>query len=649
MPVQQRCVQRLGVPEHISAVLAYFDDGGISDNQVAQRPQMIPWMSPVVIESRPENVPRRGVSASGELLQGLCLYDYISLVRLKRNSNDDSSAAWGEVPFEDGWAPGRRWVQVLRRPGEQATVCLDGYLSKDFAHDDEEPCHRRAAVQHLALFVPWESFLCEESGDINSIWAGRERERWLREYHVSSTTCSCFDDQPKTQNATPSNGQPRPEMVIRRPHTWRRVGRTRGRRIRGDVSVQQHRRRNAPDRRRQGCSGHESGDGQIARAHGNDAAALSVSTISALLDGQLKATVISERGSVMTGFGEDDIEMTTTDSDETAGDADAGMHVEFGPSTSFFAAGKETTEATSASSASSSVERCGTGKSRVYRGTRRAVRQEGPLQSSADHGDVRNGRSADQWHHDPLRLRVHQRPRGGREHGQRSRRGATAAKAERFIHGPSRMDWQEKDVLVIDEVSMLGARTLHAVNEQLCRLRGSQQDFGGIPIILFCGDFHHSARSKRDNSFKAEQRHQHDKAHALWKKFNTVVMLDEQMRAAGDPVLQRLLKRIRLGVQDGTDLDLLNSRCYQEDRRIPWETGITVVTPLNRNRWNLNMEASLAFQVQQRSMMRIFISEHKWKDGLPMEEEAIMMLSQGDDSAIPVPAIFMFVPGIPVV
>ncbi|KAG6978047.1 hypothetical protein FocnCong_v021747 [Fusarium oxysporum f. sp. conglutinans] len=118
-------------------------------------------------------------------------------------------------------------------------------------------------------------------------------------------------------------------------------------------------------------------------------------------------------------------------------------------------------------------------------------------------------------------------------------------------------------------------------------------------------------------------------------------MLDEQMRAAGDPVLQRLLKRIRLGVQDGTDLDLLNSRCYQEDRRIPWETGITVVTPLNRNRWNLNMEASLAFQVQQRSMMRIFISEHKWKDGLPMEEEAIMMLSQGDDSAIPVPAIFM--------
>ncbi|KJZ68806.1 hypothetical protein HIM_11810 [Hirsutella minnesotensis 3608] len=210
---------------------------------------------------------------------------------------------------------------------------------------------------------------------------------------------------------------------------------------------------------------------------------------------------------------------------------------------------------------------------------------------------------------------------------------------------------------------MLGARTLHAVNEQLCRLRGSHRDFGGIPIVLFCGDFHQFRPVQErsillpssavswdvDNCFKAEQRHQHDKAHALWTRFTTIVMLDEQVRAAGDPELQRLLKRIRQGVQDHTDLDLLNSRCYREGRRIPWETCITVVTPLNRNRWNLNMEASLAFRAQQRSVMRIFISEHTWKEALPTEEEAIMMLNQGDDSAIPVPAVFMFVPGMPVV
>jgi len=57
------------------------------------------------------------------------------------------------------------------------------------------------------------------------------------------------------------------------------------------------------------------------------------------------------------------------------------------------------------------------------------------------------------------------------------------------VDGQSRMNWQEKDVLVIDEISMLGARTLHAVNEQLCIFRGCTQDFGGIPIVLFIGDF----------------------------------------------------------------------------------------------------------------------------------------------------------------
>ncbi|KJZ68870.1 hypothetical protein HIM_11741 [Hirsutella minnesotensis 3608] len=109
----------------------------------------------------------------GDVLRGLCLYDYVSLVRVQRVGKDGSSGAWGEVPFESGWAPGKHWVQVLRRPGKHAVVCFDGYLSKAFDQDDES-CHRRAAVQHLALFVPWDSFLGER-GDINEIWA-RARE-----------------------------------------------------------------------------------------------------------------------------------------------------------------------------------------------------------------------------------------------------------------------------------------------------------------------------------------------------------------------------------------------------------------------------------------------------------------------------------------
>jgi len=75
-----------------------------------------------------------------------------------------------------------------------------------------------------------------------------------------------------------------------------------------------------------------------------------------------------------------------------------------------------------------------------------------------------------------------------------------------------------------------------------------------------------------------------------------VVVLTEQVCAAGDLTLRRFLTRIRQGVQDRSDVDILNSMWYREGRRIPWEMGITVVTPLNRNRWNLNVEAVLSFQ-----------------------------------------------------
>lgn len=73
---------------------------------------------------------------------------------------------------------------------------------------------------------------------------------------------------------------------------------------------------------------------------------------------------------------------------------------------------------------------------------------------------------------------------------------------------------------------------------------------------------------------KVEQRHQHDKAHMLWKRFSKVVMLDEQVRAANDMRLRRLLKRVREGVADHDDVDLLNNTVKARASRgipaLPW-------------------------------------------------------------------------------
>ncbi|XP_044714557.1 ATP-dependent DNA helicase PIF1 [Hirsutella rhossiliensis] len=74
-----------------------------------------------------------------------CSLLYWEVFRRWRHLREASGAAATDDTLDES---------VLRRPGKHATACLDGYLSKDFTYDDES-CYRRAAVQHLALFVPW--------------------------------------------------------------------------------------------------------------------------------------------------------------------------------------------------------------------------------------------------------------------------------------------------------------------------------------------------------------------------------------------------------------------------------------------------------------------------------------------------------------
>ncbi|KAM4061622.1 PIF1-like helicase [Hirsutella rhossiliensis] len=576
-----------------------------------------------------------------------------------------SGSAWAYINANQlYWAVFRRWRHLrrasgaeatgdapdetaLRRPGCGATVCVDGYLSKEFSEEDDESCHRRAAVQHLALFVPWESFLGEEAGDINNIWA---RARMAATAEEGGMTAPQADDEGR---GAAEGGE----------EAYRAGGAGDAARL-IDVQLcrfQQSALGSAAELAATVVADERAGRRVRAiKSQQRSAARERERAIQGIQGGGAAAGVGADRGAalrgVMGGFGEDDIDVTAADGDADAGTA-AGMRELAGQLTlnekqaiALLIVCRQLDRIRQGDDAGGDGggQLClfiggegGTGKSRVIEAlvellARRDLSSRLLVTATSGTAAARiNG------------ITLH---------------SACGLTGERFVDGRSRMDWQEKEVLVIDEVSMLGARTLHAANEQLCRLRGSARDFGGIPVVILCGDFHQfrpvQERSillpsaavawDEDGAFAAEQRRQHDKAHALWRRFTTVVMLDEQMRAAGDPELRRLLGRIRRGEQDRSDLELLNSRCYRPGRRIPWETGLTVVTPLNRNRWNLNLEAALAFRERRRTAARVF-SEHKWRDGVPTEEEAVLMLGQGDDSATPVPAVFLFVPGMPVV
>lgn len=78
----------------------------------------------------------------GRLLQELSLYDYMSVIKLKRKGK--VATVRGEVEFDSAWPLSQVWVQALRDPGKHAVVCLDGYLSMNFSEDDES-LHRRYA------------------------------------------------------------------------------------------------------------------------------------------------------------------------------------------------------------------------------------------------------------------------------------------------------------------------------------------------------------------------------------------------------------------------------------------------------------------------------------------------------------------------
>lgn len=76
----------------------------------------------------------------GEILRNLSLYEYMSIVKVKRKSS--GGALRGEVQLDDAWPLSQTWVQSLRRPGKHAVVSLDGYLSMNFG-EEEEIYHRR--------------------------------------------------------------------------------------------------------------------------------------------------------------------------------------------------------------------------------------------------------------------------------------------------------------------------------------------------------------------------------------------------------------------------------------------------------------------------------------------------------------------------
>ena len=127
--------------------------------------------------------------------------------------------------------------------------------------------------------------------------------------------------------------------------------------------------------------------------------------------------------------------------------------------------------------------------------------------------------------------------------------------------------------------------------------------------------------------------------HRLFLQFTTVVILREQIRAAGCPRLGGCLRRLRSGQQTELDFQRLRHRLYTQSSQSSFVDGLRAITPPKQDRWGLNMAAVVQWARAHGKHVSIFVAKHdtESKKRLPVEELRDVR-RYGDDSQLPTPA-----------
>lgn len=153
-------------------------------------------------------------------------------------------------------------------------------------------------------------------------------------------------------------------------------------------------------------------------------------------------------------------------------------------------------------------------------------------------------------------------------------------------------EFQSIEFLVLDEVSMVSKRQLAQDSRRLQELKqNSNQPFGGLHLIL-SGDFYQLPPVRDSPLYVAPKVGDGEEVIAgyeLWRKFQTVVILRENMRQRLDPSFHSTLEAVRSGRWDDELIHKLNSRVRSLSEVVDKFTPIVVQTNKERMRFNGTM------------------------------------------------------------
>ena len=105
------------------------------------------------------------------------------------------------------------------------------------------------------------------------------------------------------------------------------------------------------------------------------------------------------------------------------------------------------------------------------------------------------------------------------------------------------------DILICDELPMIGRKTMELISKVGCLMRKNQQPFGGI-IMIFSGDFLQLPPINDSFCFSSE----------LWKQLNLKVVRLTHSYRFPDQRYFELLSRARIGKLNEEDVSLLKNR-----------------------------------------------------------------------------------------
>ena len=182
---------------------------------------------------------------------------------------------------------------------------------------------------------------------------------------------------------------------------------------------------------------------------------------------------------------------------------------------------------------------------------------------------------------------------------------------------------QAVKLLIIDEVSMVSAQTLHDIHLRLQEIMGVTNPhvyFGGLSVLAV-GDLLQLPPVGGSQVFSVQTNSLARLHGSLWQRLFSVVELSVIYRQQGDPTFAQTLNRIRTGEHTEEDMELLSSRSMTTANPAP--ASALHIFPLRRQVENHNIVMLSSMPAEP-----ITISAH---DSQKDRETGLLSLSMSDD------------------